>query len=69
MKIEYDPDRDLLYIYFAELETKAAQTVTITPGVHADFDRDGKLMGIEVIEASKVMGKKIEIKLPELSAA
>ena len=69
MKIEYDPDRDLLYIYFAEIETNAAQTVTITPGVHADFDRDGKLMGIEVIEASKVMGKKIEIKLPELSAA
>jgi len=67
MKIEYDPDRDLLYICFAELETKAAQTVTITPGVHADFDRDGKLMGIELIEASKVMGKKIEIKLPELS--
>ena len=69
MKIEYDPDRDLLYIYFAEIETKAAQTVTITPGVHADFDRDGKLMGIEVLEASKVMGKKIEIKLPELSVA
>ena len=69
MKIEYDPDRYLLYIYFAELETKAAETVTIRPGVHADFDRDGKLMGIEVIGASKVMGKKIEIKLPELSAA
>ena len=69
MKIEYDSDRDLLYIYFAELEIKAAQTITITPGVHADFDRDGKLKGIEVIEASKVMGKKIEIKLPELSAA
>jgi uncharacterized protein YuzE len=69
MKIEYDPDRDLLYIYFAELETKATQTITITKGVHADFDKDGKLMGIEVIEASNVMGKKIEIKLPELSAA
>lgn len=69
MKIEYDPERDLLYIYFAELETKAAQTVTITPGVHADFDRESKLIGIEVLEASKVMGKKIEIKLPELSTA
>lgn len=69
MKIEYDPERDLLYIYFAELEIKSAQTVTVSPGVHADFDRDGKLMGIEVIEASKIMGKKIEIKLPELSAA
>jgi uncharacterized protein YuzE len=57
MKIEYDPERDLLYIRFAELETKAAQTVTITPGVHADFDRDGKLI------------KKIEFKLPEFSAA
>jgi len=22
MKIEYDPERDLLYIYFAEIETK-----------------------------------------------
>lgn len=69
MKIEYDPERDLLYIYFSETETKAAETVTVRPGVHADFDKDGKLMGIEVIEASKVMGKKIEIKLPELSAA
>lgn len=69
MKIEYDPDRDLLYIYFAEPEPKVDQTVTITPGVHADFDRDGKLMSIEVIEASKVMGKKIEIKLPEFSAS
>jgi uncharacterized protein YuzE len=69
MKIEYDPERDLLYIRFAELETKAAQTVTITPGVHADFDRDGKLIGIEMIEASELTDKKIEFKLPEFSAA
>ena len=69
MKIEYDPERDLLYIYFAEFEIKAAQTVTISPGVHADFDAEGKLMGIEVLDASKVMGKNIEIKLPEFTAA
>jgi uncharacterized protein YuzE len=69
MKIEYDPERDLLYIYFAEPATKAAQTVTIAPGVHADFDKDTKLIGIEVLEASKVMGKKIEFNLPELTAA
>lgn len=69
MKIEYDPERDLLYIYFAEPEIKAAKTITVSPGVHADFDKDDKLIGIEVIEASTVMGKKIEFKLPELSAA
>ncbi len=65
MKIEYDPVRDLLYVYFAEPSTKAAKTVTITPGVHADFDRDEKLIGIEAIDASEVIGGKIEFKLPE----
>ena len=69
MKIEYDPERDLLYIYFAEPERKAAETVTVRPGVHADFDREGKLIGIEVLDAKELMGKKIEFDLPELSAA
>jgi len=68
MKIEYDPERDLLYLSFAEVEKKSAETVTIRPGVHADFDKDGKLIGIEAIDASEVMGKKIEFKLPEHSA-
>jgi uncharacterized protein YuzE len=69
MKIEYDPERDLLYIYFTEPIMKAAETVTIKPGVHADFDKDGKLIGIEVLDARELMGKKIEFDLPELSAA
>ena len=69
MKIEYDPERDLLYISFVEGDEKSAETVTIKPGVHADFDRQGKLVGIEVIEASQLMGKKIEFKLPQVSAA
>jgi uncharacterized protein YuzE len=69
MRIEYDPERDLLYIYFAESEKKAAETVTVRPGVHADFDREGKLIGIEVLDAKELMGKKIEFDLPELSAA
>lgn len=69
MKIEYDPERDLLYIYFADSDIKSAETITIKPGVHADFDKDGKLIGIEVIDAKEIMGEKIEFKLPELSAA
>ena len=69
MKIEYDPERDLLYIYFAESDIKSAETITIEPGVHADFDRDGRLIGIEVIDAKEIMGEKIEFKLPELSVA
>ena len=69
MRIEYDPKRDLLYLCFTEKEIKAAETVTIRPGVHADFDKEGRLIGIEVIDASEIMGRKIEFKLPELSVA
>lgn len=65
MKIDYDPARDLLYIYFADPSTKAAETITITPGVHADFDRNKKLIGIEVLDASEIMDRKIEFGLPE----
>lgn len=65
MKIEYDSERDLLYIYFADPSTKSAETITITPGVHADFDKDKKLIGIEVLDASEIMERKIEIELPE----
>lgn len=69
MKIEYDPERDLLYIYFGESEKKSAETITIKPGVFADFDKEGNLIGIEIIDAKKTMGEKIEFKLPELSIA
>lgn len=67
MKIEFDPVRDLLYLYFDKPDAKAVETKTISPGVHADFDRDGKLIGIEIIDASEIMGKKIEFGLPEAS--
>lgn len=69
MKLEYDPMRDLLYIYFSDASAKAAKTVTVVPGVHADFSAEGKLIGIEVIDASEVTGKKIEFTLPEIERA
>lgn len=67
VRIEYDPERDLLYIYFASPGVKSAETVTVAPGVHADFARDGKLLGIEVIDASEVLGSEIEFKLPQIN--
>ena len=67
MKLEYDPVRDLFYIYFADPEEKAAKTVTVVPGVHADFNVSGKLIGIEIIDASEIMGNKIEFSLPDIN--
>ena len=53
MKIEYDPIRDLLYLWFGTPGEKAARTETVTAGMHADFDQHGRLIGIEVLDASE----------------
>lgn len=63
MKIEYDPARDLLYVWFAPVGTKAAQTVTVTPGVHADFDNNNKLIGLEVLDATEILRGKVEFEV------
>jgi len=55
MKIEYDSQRDLLYLWFGTPGEKAARTETVSPGVHADFDRQGRFIGIEVLDASEVL--------------
>ena len=66
MKIEYHAQRDLLYIWFVVVGTKSAQTVTVSPGVHADFDANGKLIGLEVLDAKEILGAsaQLEISLP-----
>ena len=66
MKIEYDAQRDLLYIWFGVVGAKSAQTVTVSPGVHADFDANGKLIGLEVLDAKEILGTsaQLEITLP-----
>jgi len=66
MKIEYDPVRDLLYLWLREPGTKAARTIAVTPGVHADLDASDKLIGLEIIDAEEIFGEKVqfEITLP-----
>ena len=65
MKIEYDAKSDLLYVNLAAGDVRAARTETVAPGVHVDFDRDGKVIGIEVLEASTVIGAdpRVEVAL------
>ncbi len=63
MKIEYDPKLDLLYIWFGTPGEKAAQTITVVPGVYADFNMEGKLIGLEVLDASEVLGKRVQFEV------
>ena len=63
MKIEYDSTRDLLYLWFGIPGTKAAKTETIVPGVHADFDTQGRLLGVEVLDADEVLQHKVQFEV------
>ena len=70
MKIEYDSVRDLLYMWFGVPGENAARTETVVAGVQADFNAQGKLIGIEVLDASEVLGHKVqfEVELTQLAA-
>ena len=63
MKIEYDSERDLLYLWLSESGAKSAQTVTVAPGVFADFDRHEKLIGLEVLDAREVLGGSVQLEI------
>lgn len=71
MKIEYDPTRDLLYVWFAPVGTRSVETVTVSPGVHADFDHSHKLIGLEVLDATEILGGKVafEVAIPSAEPA
>ena len=51
MKIEYDKEADAVYIYLQQKE--AAKTIELSEIVKADLDKEGKLIGIEVLNATQ----------------
>lgn len=51
MKIEYDPKADAMYIRLAD--GQVADSDEVRPGVVFDFDADGKVLGIEMLDLSQ----------------
>ena len=51
MKLEYDPVADAAYFEISSAEV--AETRQIEPGITADYDADGHLVGIEVLYVRK----------------
>jgi excisionase family DNA binding protein len=64
MKIEYDKNVDALAISFAE-RPRSARTETVAEGINLDFNSRGKLVMIEVLDASRFASRE---KLSELSS-
>ena len=53
MKISYDPEVDALSITFRET---TVTTRELGEGITAEFDAEGKLVGIEILDAAKRLG-------------
>ncbi|MCD6318723.1 DUF2283 domain-containing protein [Candidatus Aerophobetes bacterium] len=51
MRIEYDQEADALYIQIQE--KYVAKTKEVENGVSIDFDKASKLIGIEILDATK----------------
>ncbi len=66
-KILYDKKTDVLWLKIkggAEEEHKE-----VAPGVSVELDKNGELLGIEILNASKVLGSKLGLNMPSKLAS
>ncbi len=54
----YDPQADALYVRMAPKGTAVAETREVQPGVMMDFDAEGRLIGIEVLDVERRQREK-----------
>lgn len=58
MKIHYDPTVDALYIELHQVEPGSVESRELSNEIIADYTGDGKLAGIEILDASQFLGKE-----------
>jgi len=66
MKIQYDAEVDALYIEFKLLEPGTAENRELSEDLIANYGPDGRIAGLEVLNASAVMGETLEKVIVEL---
>jgi len=54
MRMEFDKEADAAYVYFKEIaDGEVAETITLNDSVNVDLDKNGRVLGIEIIDASE----------------
>jgi uncharacterized protein YuzE len=66
MKIEYDPKADAMYIRLSS--GTIADSEEVRPNVFFDTDANGRVLGIEMLDVSKLTDKPNEMALEMLTA-
>ena len=59
MKTLYDTEVDALYVRFADVDI--VDSAVVAPGVVLDFDVDGRIVAVEVLEASLHLAQGADI--------
>lgn len=60
MRIRYDREVDALYIELVPLPPGTAENRELTEDIIADYSPDGKLAGLEILDASQVLGEQLK---------
>jgi uncharacterized protein YuzE len=61
MRMTYDPAADAMYLYLTERAAggpEVARTEEVAPGLMLDFDRDGRVIGVEMLSVSQLPGAR-----------
>lgn len=51
--VKYDPGSDTLYLFIQE--GYEAKFIEVTPGINVELDDNGQLIGIEILNASRLL--------------
>lgn len=65
MRTHYDAEADALYVRFTEASVSESEEVR--PGIVFDFDADGRIVAVEILDASEHLAQGADLKT--LSAA
>lgn len=57
MKYQYDPQADALYIEVSQ--RKIIESDMVDDGVILDYDQKGQIVGIEILDASKIFNQSL----------
>ncbi len=69
MKIHYDAEVDALYIELLSLPPSTAENRELSEDIIANYSSDGKLAGLEILDASQVLGDQLQEIIVEASSA
>jgi uncharacterized protein YuzE len=56
--VEYDEEADVLYLI--SKEGKEEEFIEISPGINVELDQDGNVIGVEILNASKLLSSVAE---------